>query len=615
MLNWQKIVAGAAVALVVTPSAILARRHFHEASPPPSDPAAAFAGNPAGPDPSGNVSEISAEKSGIIPTKNGRCLRLNLELGNVHVVTDESSQVSYRALVKVDSRDPGAREFLRRFTLTARQTPWGVVLEGKAPWRGLRGRFSASVEIHMPRQYSLQVSTGSGNIDVQDIDGRVSLSSAGGNITVGRVGGADLPARSPHYPPGHIAARVETQGGNVSVGDVAGSLRATTSGGRITAGNIRGDAILRTGGGQIFAGRIEGVATLDTGGGNIHVQSAGAGVTADTAGGQIDFAEAGGAIRTHTGGGAVRIARVTGPAAVDATGGGIVLRRVDAPLQVSANSGGITAWLADESGGKTGENEGIRKLRGASQLSSSEGDIVVFLPRELAATIDALVEQGGGHRIVADPSLPVKISYSDSGAGRGSIHGEGELNGGGETLHLTAVSGNILLRLGDPRWVWAPFARPDAERSARQNVESNAAFPAGAVQGGPGYATLEPLNSEDGGEFSEPDGFFAEIRRRILESWWGGIPVDAAELQKHLKSSVAPVYPEVARQAGIEGDVVLRICVSSRGRVTALKVLDGPPILARAAAQAVQRWQYQSLKVDGQPANVVTTLVVAFRLH
>ena len=66
-------------------------------------------------------------------------------------------------------------------------------------------------------------------------------------------------------------------------------------------------------------------------------------------------------------------------------------------------------------------------------------------------------------------------------------------------------------------------------------------------------------------------GFFAEIRRRILESWWGGVPVDADEMQKHLEHSVAPVYPDVARKAGIEGDVVLRIYVSGEGRVTDMR--------------------------------------------
>jgi TonB family protein len=128
-------------------------------------------------------------------------------------------------------------------------------------------------------------------------------------------------------------------------------------------------------------------------------------------------------------------------------------------------------------------------------------------------------------------------------------------------------------------------------------------------------ASVQSMNASQSPEFADADGFFAEIRRRILESWWGGVPVDAEEMQKHLEHSVAPVYPDVARQAGIEGDVLLRIYVSSSGQVTDIKLLDGPPILARAAMQAVQQWRYQAPRMDGRPTAVVSDLLVSFRLH
>jgi TonB family protein len=469
------------------------------------------------------------------------------------VFTDETARISYHAIVEADSRDPGAEEFLRQFNFIARQTPWGVALDGKVPGQMLHGRFSATMEIHIPSHYNLEVSTGGGNIEVQDIDGRIRLTSAGGNINVGRVSGSGRVGRE--------AARIDTQGGHITVGDVAGTLRATTSGGHITAGNIDGDAVLRTGGGQIYARKIAGTAALDSGGGHIHIEGAGSSVTADTA------------------------------------GGGIVLRQADAPLRVSANNGDITAWLRDISSPKTAGDAAAQKPRQASQLSSTGGDIVLYIPRKLAATIDAIVEQGGGHRVATDPSLPVKINCRDSSDAARTIHCAGLLNGGGALFHVKTVSGNIVLRLGDP------------------DLESSEAFPAGWMQGGFTPAVLEPLTSGDDEEFTDADGLFAEMRRRILESWWGGIPVDADEMQKHIERSVAPIYPEVARQAGVEGDVVLRVYVSSSGRVTGLKVLDGPPILARAAVEAVQRWQYQAPRMNGRPANVVTTLVVSFRLH
>jgi TonB family protein len=543
MKSWRKFAVAFLLALMALPAVVSARRRG------------------PGFDPAENIPQISVEKSGTIPTKQGLCLRLNTDPGNVHIFTNESTQVSYRVVVEADSRDPGAEDFLRQFTLGARRIPEGVSLEARLPWRKFPGQFGVSFEIHVPRQYCLKINTQGGNIEVQDIEGQVDLVTGGGNITVGSVGPrvttADTPLRSASNRAGSITALLETQGGNIAIGDVAGTLRATTSGGHITTGNIGGDAILRTGGGQIQTGRITGVATLETGGGNVRVARSGSSATADTSGGQIDFGEAAGAIHAQTRGGAVHIDHVTGPTVVETSGGGIFLRQVDAPLRVL----------------------------------SGEGDIVVYLPTQLAATIDAVVERGGGHSIVADPSLPLQISYPDSGSGPRTIRGEGNLNGGGEVLNLKAVSGNIILKLGEPRAGW------------------NNAFHAASMQAEPEPPAMQAWNSAE-----EAAGFFEEVRRRMLESWWGGIPVDAGEMQNHLEHSVAPVYPEVARSAGIEGDVTLRVYVSGDGHVTNLSVLDGPPILARAAVEAVQQWQYQAPVINGRPANVVTTLVVAFRL-
>src|ERR1039458_1526810 len=112
----------------------------------------------------------------------------------------------------------------------------------------------------------------------------------------------------------------------------------------------------------------------------------------------------------HTGGGAVRIELFSGPTAVEASGGSVFLRQADGPLRVSAATGNITAWFTDSAEqGATIAAHSARKMRGASQLTSGEGDIIVYLPRELAVTIDAVVEQGDAHRIVADPSLPLRV--------------------------------------------------------------------------------------------------------------------------------------------------------------------------------------------------------------
>ena len=522
-------------------------------TPHPDDVAFISLERPAPLELSDPVPEVSVEKSGTIPAKEGMRLRVNADPGNVHIFTDESARISYRIRVEADAREPGAEQFVRRFTITARQTLRGILLYGNLPWRAFRGPFGVSYEIHVPRRFNISVHTLGGNIELQDIEGRVDLFTEGGNITAGRVDPGNSPLPAVQEQPGRIAAKLTTMGGHIAIGDVAGTLRASTSGGHITAGNIGGDAILHTGGGQIRTGRISGVGTLDTGGGNITAWlNDGSGLGAAVA-------------------------------------------------ENSADKN--TQKEAEKDLGKNGKT--ARTVRAASQFVSSEGDVVVYLPREIAASIDAVIEQGGGHRIFADPSLPQRISCQESGPGIGTIRCVGDLNGGGEVLHLRAASGNIVLKAGDLR----REANATSSANWMESAARSSAFePADSV-------SSPSSNSDEPGDYNDAAGFFEEVRRRILESWWGGVPVDAADMQKHLEHSVAPVYPEVARKAGVEGDVVLRILISSQGRVTDLKVLDGPPILARAAMEAVQQWQYHAWKMNGQPIAAVTTMIVSFRLQ
>jgi len=80
-----------------------------------------------------------------------------------------------------------------------------------------------------------------------------------------------------------------------------------------------------------------------------------------------------------------------------------------------------------------------------------------------------------------------------------------------------------------------------------------------------------------------------------------------------LQSSVDPVYPQAARDAGIEGNVELSIVISKEGRVAETKVIDGHPLLAAAAEQAVMSWVYSPTRLNGDPVEVVTTVTVPFK--
>jgi TonB family protein len=64
---------------------------------------------------------------------------------------------------------------------------------------------------------------------------------------------------------------------------------------------------------------------------------------------------------------------------------------------------------------------------------------------------------------------------------------------------------------------------------------------------------------------------------------------------------VAAQYPEMLREVlpKVMGIVVLDLTLNEEGRVTAIKVLRGTPIIDQAAVTAVRRWTYKPTVVEG----------------
>ena len=78
--------------------------------------------------------------------------------------------------------------------------------------------------------------------------------------------------------------------------------------------------------------------------------------------------------------------------------------------------------------------------------------------------------------------------------------------------------------------------------------------------------------------------------------------------------NVVPVYPEIARAARVQGDVVLDCTISNEGRVIDVKVLSGHVLLQAAAVDAVRQWLYRPTLLNGVPVPVVMTVTVHFTI-
>ena len=92
------------------------------------------------------------------------------------------------------------------------------------------------------------------------------------------------------------------------------------------------------------------------------------------------------------------------------------------------------------------------------------------------------------------------------------------------------------------------------------------------------------------------------------------VPVSQGVTGGRLSRKVDPVYPSEARVQRVEGAVVLDALVGEDGNVRTVEVTSGPPLLAKAAAQAVKRWRYEPFQLNGKPVAMHNQITIQFKL-
>jgi len=77
---------------------------------------------------------------------------------------------------------------------------------------------------------------------------------------------------------------------------------------------------------------------------------------------------------------------------------------------------------------------------------------------------------------------------------------------------------------------------------------------------------------------------------------------------------VDPIYPEIAKQAKVQGAVIMEATIGTDGRVTDVRLLRSNALFDQAAVAAVRQWKYEPTILNGTPVPVLLTLVVNFQL-
>ncbi len=78
---------------------------------------------------------------------------------------------------------------------------------------------------------------------------------------------------------------------------------------------------------------------------------------------------------------------------------------------------------------------------------------------------------------------------------------------------------------------------------------------------------------------------------------------------------VAPIYPALASNQHVTGNVVIDALIDANGRVTSMKILSGPILLQQAAKDALRQWKYQPATLDGKPVAMHLTVTLQFGMQ
>src|ERR1700719_3106528 len=120
-----------------------------------------------------------------------------------------------------------------------------------------------------------------------------------------------------------------------------------------------------------------------------------------------------------------------------------------------------------------------------------------------------------------------------------------------------------------------------------------------------------------------PGGSTGGVMGGILRSAHAAVPKVATPQRVRVSSGVStgllikkvtPNYPQLAKQARIQGSVVLQAEISKEGTIQNLQLISGHPMLAPAAIEAVKQWRYKPYLLNGEPVAVETQVVVNFSL-
>ena len=161
-----------------------------------------------------------------------------------------------------------------------------------------------------------------------------------------------------------------------------------------------------------------------------------------------------------------------------------------------------------------------------------------------------------------------------------------------------AASSAVVERKPSPATEIASAARPSSASPAPPEPDSPAPDPSEIMSNMSGSAAALPQS------VANPQPVFPFVAVPVSQGVTGG----------RLIHKVDPIYPSEGRLQHLEGAVVLDVLVGEDGRVRQVQVTNGPPLLAKAASDAVKQWRYEPSLLNGRAVAIHNQITMQFKL-
>ncbi len=266
--------------------------------------------------------------------------------------------------------------------------------------------------IQMPASFNIDAYT-AGNVEAKGaLNGKIKLKTNAGSVTLADVSGI---------------LTIDSASGDVLTGSVQGDASISTNG-DIETQAVSGGMELKNQSGDSFVKSVGGNLNARVADGDLSVGDIGGNLTAQATIGDIDFRKIGGLATVNTASGDIDFFEGTGMIIAQSNSGDITLRKVTGAVDARTEDGDISAEMLSGSGG-------------ASKFYSRDGDIDLAFGEGARATVDAKVT---GPNVDEDdePLMSDFPPVSD----RNKLSAKYEINGGGDSILVEAVNGEIMLK-------------------------------------------------------------------------------------------------------------------------------------------------------------------------